>query len=194
VNQTENGRSAGSTAHEPPEGPSTPSQEPGLMARADLLSGIVFLVLGVAIAWMSWEMPRLEVRRIHPATVPGLVPGLLGLALAFCGTVLAVRSVRASADRAGWRAFGQVFVSPEAGRAGVALVLALIYALGLVGRMPFWAATGLFVFAFIMVFERWLAVPRHPMWRTVLVAALQAAIVGATVSLVFERAFLVRLP
>lgn len=194
MNQTDNGRSADSTMHDTPDGPSNPPDEPGLMARADLLSGIVFLVLGVTVAWISWEMPRLEVRRIHPATVPGLVPGLLGLALAFCGTVLALRSVRASAGRAGWRAFGLIFVSPETGRAGVALVLALIYALGLVGRMPFWAATGLFVFTFIMVFERWLSTPRHPVWRTALAAALQAAIVGATVSLVFERAFLVRLP
>ncbi|MCC5968865.1 MAG: tripartite tricarboxylate transporter TctB family protein [Pararhodobacter sp.] len=164
------------------------------MTRADLLSGIVFLVLGVAVAWMSWEMPRLEVRRIHPATVPGLVPGILGLALAFCGTLLAVRSVRASRDREGWHAFGAIFVSPETGRAGVTLALALIYALGLVGRMPFWAATMLFVFAFIMVFERWLSAPEHPLWRTALAAAVQAVIVGATVSLVFQHGFLVRLP
>lgn len=176
------------------EGLSPPQQAPGIMERADLLTGIVLLVLGVAIAWMSWEMPRLEVRRIHPATVPGLVPGLLGLTLAFCGAILALRSVRASADAAGWRVFGGIFVSPEAGRVGATLALALIYALVLVGTLPFWAATALFVFAFIVIFEYAFAASRFPLWRTVLTAAVQAVIVGVTVTLVFQFGFLVRLP
>jgi len=139
-------------------------------------------------------MPRLEVRRIHPATVPGLVPGILGVTLAFCGAILALRSVRASADAAGWRIFGGIFVSPEAGRVGTALALALIYALVLVGTLPFWAATALFVFAFIVTFERAFSISRFPLWRTLLTAAIQAVIVGVTVTLVFELGFLVRLP
>lgn len=164
------------------------------MVRADLLTGLVLLGLGVAVIWMSWEMPRLEMRRIHPATVPGLVPGLLGIALAICGTILVARSVRVAGDGAGWRRFGAAFMSIAAARVAVTMVLALGYALVLVGWLPFWAASAVFVFVFILVFERVFAASPHPLWRTVLTAGLQAVIVGVTVSVVFETGFLVRLP
>lgn len=194
MSQQQDGQSPGSQQPDMTEGMSELPQDPVVMVRADLLTGALLLVLGIAVVWMSWEMPRLEARRIHPWTVPGLVPGLLGLALTFCGAVLALRSARASADSAGWRVFGSVFISPEAGRVAATLALALIYALGLVGRLPFWAATALFVFAFILTFERGFSASRHPLWRTVLTAGVQALIVGVTVTLVFQLGFLVRLP
>ncbi|NYS26167.1 tripartite tricarboxylate transporter TctB family protein [Rhodobacteraceae bacterium 2376] len=164
------------------------------MVRADLLTGVILLVIGVAVAWASWEMPRLEVRRIHPATVPGLVPGLLGIALAICGAILAARSVRVAADGAGWRRFGATFLTTSAARVAATMVLALGYALVLVGWLPFWAASAAFVFAFIVLFERVFASSPHPLWRTVLTAGVQAIIVGVTVSVVFQTGFLVRLP
>lgn len=164
------------------------------MTRADLLTGLVLLALGVAVTWMSWEMPRLTTRGIHPATAPGLVPGLLGLALTFCGAILTLRSLIALRDLAGWLAFGRLFLSNEAARAASALGLAMVYALVLVGWLPFWAATAVFVFAFILVFERAFTRSAHPLWRTCVTAALQAAIVAIVVTLVFERGFLVRLP
>jgi uncharacterized membrane protein YwaF len=163
------------------------------MVRADLITAIVFIVLGAAILYASWTMPRLEVRRIHPMTVPGLVPGLLSFALLVCGGILAWRSVRAPAPR-GWLILRETALSHEAVRALVVAALALVYTLGLVGTLPFWAATAVFVFAFILVFEVWLAEPRKS-WRTSLPWALGLAVViAAVVTLVFERAFLVRLP
>lgn len=171
-----------------------PASDGGQMVRADLLTGLVLLVLGALIVWWSWEMPRLEVRRIHPLTVPGLVPGILGLALTFCGAVLALRSLHVLRDIAGWRRFGAMFVSPEAARVVVAAALALLLPLVLIGRMPFWAATGIYVFVFIVAFEQGFRVTPHPWWRTVLTAALQAVIVAGAVTLVFRYGFLVRLP
>jgi hypothetical protein len=163
------------------------------MVKADLLAGLFFIVLGVAILYGSWTMDRLEVRRIHPLTVPGLVPGLLSLALCICGLVLAFRSLRTRAE-GGWQQLSGALVSGAAGRALAVMLLALIYTLGLIGTLPFWAATGLFVFAFILCFECWLAEPRRPL-RTSLPWALGLAITtAAVVTLVFERAFLVRLP
>lgn len=164
------------------------------MTRADLLTGGVILVLGIAVVWLSWNMPRLGTRGIHPATAPGLVPGLLGIALTFCGGILMTRSVRVFGDSAGWIGFMRLFTTPEAGRVAATLGLALIYALVLVGWLPFWAATAIFVFAFIVMFERGFAVSPHPMWRSLLTAAIQAIIVAIVVTLVFERGFLVRLP
>jgi hypothetical protein len=60
--------------------------------------------------------------------------------------------------------------------------------------MPFWAASALFVFLFIVVFERGFGASRHPWWRTLSTAAVQAALVGGLVTVVFQYGFLVRLP
>ena len=74
------------------------------------------------------------------------------------------------------------------------LGLSLVYAAGLVGRMPFWLATFLYVFSAIVVFER----PEHTNpRRTVTRIAVAAVIAGATawaVPFVFEKIFLVNLP
>ena len=85
-------------------------------------------------------------------------------------------------------------LSGAAGRAGVVMLLALIYTLGLIGTLPFWAATGLFVFSFILCFECWLAEPRRPLLASLLWALGLAVATAVLVTLVFERAFLVRLP
>lgn len=166
---------------------------PPAMIKADLVAGLFFVVLAAATFFGSWTMDRLEVRRINPLTVPGLVPGLLSLALLVCGLILTIRSLRAAAP-GGWRDLAQVIVSPATRRAGAVLVLTLTYTLVLVGWLPFWLATGVFVFAFILVFETWLATPRRSLRQT-LPWALGLALVTATVvTLVFERLFLVRLP
>ena len=173
--------------------PAIDTAEPPAMIKADLLASLCFIVLAAATLVGSWNMDRLSARRINPLTVPGLVPGILSAALLVCGLILAIRSVRTSAPD-GWRDLGQAVVSNAAQRAGAVLVLTLSYALVLVGLLPFWLATGIFVFAFIMVFETWLAAPRRPLLQT-LPWALGLAVVTATlVTLVFERLFLVRLP
>lgn len=163
------------------------------MNRADLLTGIVFTVLGLAIAYWSWVMPRLEVRGIHPATVPGLVPGLLGAALAGCGIVLAWRAGAQGRD-ARFTEFFALFNQPETGRFAIVVTLALIYALVLVGLIPFWLATALFVFSFIFIFETWASPTPKPLARAALWALVQAVIVAGLVTVVFENGFLVRLP
>ncbi|SFV37952.1 putative tricarboxylic transport membrane protein [Devosia crocina] len=163
------------------------------MIKADLLAGLIFIVLGVAVFYGAWTMDRLEVRRIQPLTIPGLVPGMLSLALTVCGVVLTLRSLRQSMP-GDWQFLGQAILSGATGRAMVVMALALVYTLGLVGTLPFWAATFLFVFAFIMVFECWLAEPRKPILPSLLWALGIAVVTSATVTLVFERVFLVRLP
>jgi hypothetical protein len=168
-------------------------ERPAAMARADLLAALVFIVLGAAILYGSWTMPRLEARQIHPFTVPGLVPGMLSVALIICGSVLAWRSVRTPAP-GGWQSLRAALLSHQSMRAGVVAVLALVYTLGLMGWLPFWGATALFVFGFILVFEVWLAEPRRTLMQSLPWAAGLAVATAIAVTLVFERAFLVRLP
>lgn len=176
----------------------TPDQPAGAAAdarmnRADLAAAIVFIVLGAAVLYGSFTMDRLEIRRINPLTAPGLVPGMLSIALIICGILLATRSARAAVP-GGWRLLGMALASPAALRALVVLVLALVYTLGLVGRVPFWAATGTFVFAFVLTFEVWLSDVRRTFLRSLPWAAGLAIVTAAAVTLVFERGFLVRLP
>jgi hypothetical protein len=80
-------------------------------------------------------------------------------------------------------------------RAGLALILCLIFGAGLVGHgPPFWLATILFVFGFIMLFQ-WRERRTTP--ARLRGAALALAIaVGAAVFVtgIFQELFLVRLP
>lgn len=173
--------------------PAADEEHTPAMIRADLLTAIFFIVLAAATLQGSWTMDRLEVRRIHPLTAPGLVPGMLSAALLLCGVVLAIRSLRLPAP-GGWTDLGAAITAGPSRRAGMVLLLCLIYTLGLVGLVPFWLATGLFIFAFVMVFETWLAAPRRTVRQSLPWAFGLAVTASAIVTIVFERVFLVRLP
>lgn len=144
----------------------------------------------------SLRLPTLSERSIPIYSAPGLVPGLLGCAIFALALVLFVRSVwtlREGAAKPGAAAEGPG--NPGmAGRLAVALGLALIYGVLMVGHLPYWLATGLFVFVFIVVFEWRLRGPGWARLRMVGVALVLAVAVSGVVSLVFEKLFLVRLP
>lgn len=171
----------------------TPTDEEAVRARADLITALVFVGLGIAIAYMSWTMDRLEVRRIQPATIPGLVPFFLGVFLTLCGGLLAWRSYRLSRPGSGASLLG-LLVSWAAVRVYIVAVLAFVYTLGLVGRMPFWLASCLFIFSFIMLFETVFADEKQPLLRSLFWAVVVALVGGLGIFFVFERIFLVRLP
>ncbi|HEV7372028.1 tripartite tricarboxylate transporter TctB family protein [Arenibaculum sp.] len=157
------------------------------MARADLITAAVLIALGVAVVYGSWTMPRLEMRGIHPSSVPGLVPGVLGALLVVCGVLLGARSRGAGpAERSGG--------SNELWRLGVTTAIGLVYALGLVGWLPFWLATAVFVFVFVVVFEGPLGETKTDLRRSAVVALMLAVITGGAVSYIFQELFLVRLP
>lgn len=162
--------------------------------RADLLTGAALTLLGGLVVSWSWTMPRLENRGVMPLTVPGLVPGALGAVLAGLGALLLLRSLPVLRDGAAWRHFAATLVGAEARRAAMVIALALLYPLGLLGLVPFWVATALFVLAFVLVFELWLTDAPRPVVRSLVTGAVQAVIVGVVVAAIFERGFLVRLP
>jgi hypothetical protein len=153
-------------------------------ARVDLVTAAVWIALAGAIAIGSWTMDRLERLGAPLYAAPGLVPGLLGLLLLVLGVLLGARAVREGGlhDR-------RVNASLKEGWRGTTLVLALClgYAVGLVGHVPFWLATFLFVTAFIAVFE-------YPRLRNMAFAPLYGAGTSLAVTYLFESVFLVRLP
>ncbi|MDP1533351.1 MAG: tripartite tricarboxylate transporter TctB family protein [Rubrivivax sp.] len=152
-------------------------------ARADRRGGLGWIALGALILVASWRMDRFEAMGGSLYTAPGLVPGLLGIALMLLGGLLAWR---------GWRARGRSAPGPGPllnGRIAGMLVLSLVYAAGLIGRVPFAPATALFVTLFTAIYAGSVSPARR--WG---VALLAGALTTLLVVGVFERIFLVRLP
>src|SRR5712672_1146899 len=76
--------------------PASPPSETEDVAhlRSDFLSALGWMALGIAILIGSVTMDRLEKQGINPYTIPGLLPGLLGIVMTILGALLAARSWR----------------------------------------------------------------------------------------------------
>jgi xanthine/uracil permease len=155
-------------------------------ARADRITAAALFALGIAMLWGGWTMDRLELRQIHPASIPGLVPMLLGAALAACAALL-FAGARDDAEPD-----APEFVSWSS--MGVALLLSLIYALILVGRLPFFWATALYIAAFVAYFTWRDAEGEVSRTRVAVTSVLFAVVVSGAVGALFRYGFLVRLP
>lgn len=174
---------------------SGPHDEPS-PPRSDLMDAAGWIALGVATVVASWRMDRLESQNINPYTVPGLLPGLLGIAIVLLGAVMAVRSwQRGALSQPAPAADAHARESNR--RVWIAIALCCGYGIVLVGHgIPFWIASSIYVTGSILVFQR---LSRDPVERRLTGRAwLKALAIGVLSSvitwLVFERLFLVRLP
>jgi hypothetical protein len=175
---------------------SSPREKEDLASlRSDFLSAIGWIGLGIAILIGSVTMDRLEKQGINPYTIPGLLPGLLGIAMTILGALLAARSWRP-------RLFASTVNTAPADRAEqkrllLVLGLCLGFGIGLVGHgLPFWLAAAIFVTAAILSLQYQgrqssskTASPRN----LIKVAAIGLG-AGLIITLVFQEIFLVRLP
>jgi hypothetical protein len=164
--------------------------------RADLKDAIGWVAFGIAVLAGSITMDRLERQNINPVTVPGLLPGLLGIAMILLGAVLAVRSLRRGA-------LSQPLPPTSAEdrearkRVWIAIALCCGYGIVLVGHgIPFWIASSIYVTTSILIFAR---LSRDPDERRLDARAwMKALTIGVLASVItwltFERVFLVRLP
>jgi len=179
------GEDAGEAAPSPFAGDRAP-----LPPRADLYTAAVLLAFGILVLVLSLGMPTFVEQSHTGLTAPGIVPGFYGTVIAILAILLGLRSIRRGA-LARWE-HGPA-IAPGDGRGlAIATALGTLYAGVLVGRLPFWMASALFVFAFTAAFE-WDAGPQGRL-RRMIEAALLGLGTGAAVTLVFERIFLVRLP
>jgi hypothetical protein len=164
--------------------------------RADLHDAIGWTVLGIAVLAGSLAMDRLEQQHINPYTVPGLLPGLLGIALIVLGLVLGVRSwergaltlprLPATADERDSRR-----------RVLVVAALCVGYGVVLIGHgIPFWLASSIYVTASILIMQRMSRDPqeRQASPRSVLKAVVIGVASSVITQLVFQEVFLVRMP
>lgn len=157
--------------------------------RADLVTAAVLMALGIAILQQAWQMPRFVEQSGTGLTAPGIVPGFYGAMIALLSAVLGLRALR----RGGWAARApRGKATSDTRRLLTAAALGVLYAGVLVGRVPFWLASALFVFAFTTAFE-WEQGPQRRA-RRIAEAALIGLGTGLAVTLVFEKLFLLRLP
>jgi len=163
-------------------------------ARADLYGGGFWVALGTAIAVASWNMDRLERQGVSFFTAPGLVPGILGVLMVILGLVLAGRALRNGA--LGAQQLPPVLLNADTlRRAGIALLLTIGFAVGLVGHgVPFPVAATVFLFLQISILQYPERKARNEVARGLLAAAVVAAGAAVTISLLFQYVFLVRLP
>lgn len=150
--------------------------------QADRLTALVLLALGLALLWAGYSMDRLEFRRIHPASIPGLVPMILGVVLSICAMALYL----SARDRPG---DGAAEDPPSWGDLGLVAGWSILFALLLVGRLPFVAATAIYIAGFMLLFDR--ATPRP---RRAVQSVVFGLVAAAAISALFRYGFLVRLP
>lgn len=177
-------------------GPEHREGESPIHPRSDLKDAIGWIAFGVLVVIGSVTMDRLEQQHINPYTVPGLLPGLLGLMMIVLGGVLALRSWRRGALQ-----MPRPAVAPDSReqwkRIWVVVALCMAYAVGLVGHgLPFWLASAVYVTASILVLQR---MSRDPGERRLDARAWIKAVViglasGIVTQVVFQDLFLVRMP
>ncbi|NKB53154.1 MAG: hypothetical protein GKR97_13185 [Rhizobiaceae bacterium] len=153
-------------------------------AAADRVMAIALLALGSAMTWGGFVMDRLEIRQIHPASIPGLVPMILGVAMMVCAVLLALNAddvERKEAEEGSWRSFA------------FTALWSCFFSVILVSRIPFVAATAIYVAGF----AGWFLLPAKPVakrLKTALFIITFGIIIAVAVSTLFRYGFLVRLP
>lgn len=174
-----------------PHGDSHVHVSPG----SDLAAAIAWMVFGAAVLIASLRMDRLEKQDINPYTIPGLLPGLLGIVTLLLGFLLALRSWRRRAAHP-----EQVMVrasATEKKRVLLVLGLCLVFGGGLVGHgLPFWAAAWIFVTVAILSLQHaQRKAAGLPFTLGTLAKPLAIGLgAGVMITLVFQELFLVHLP
>lgn len=181
----------------------SPGPLPDNAARNDRVTAVVLFALGLAMLAGGFFMDRLEVRRIHPASIPGLVPMILGAVLALCAVIL-YRRAGAGTDAVRVPAPpvehdlgdpGDVSAEPDSWRRLVATALwSVLYALLLVGTLPFAVATAIYVGGFVAGFGWHEAKTGGGRARLLAKATMLAIPAAWAIATLFSEGFLVRLP
>lgn len=162
--------------------------------RADAWTGIFFVIFGLLITFESWRMPRMEEFGSSIWSAPGVVPGMIGLSLTTMGAFLFLRARQAIGLAPPPREQGTVR------RVLITLLLCIGFAYVAVGLIPFVLAAFLFLFSFIMLFDRedrrveGKALSGRALAKRAALAFVISAVAAWSITTVFEDVFYVRLP
>lgn len=163
-------------------------------ARADFIAALLWIAFGAAVAIASWRMDRLENQDINPYTIPGLLPGLLGVAIVFFGSLMLLRSWRAG-GLAARTTGGERMTAATLRRFAIIVALCLVFGVVLVGHgLPFWVAAALYVSSTIAILQYPQRRADNQVLRGLVAAVVIGVGAGVVITLVFQEFFLVRLP
>lgn len=170
--------------------------KPENMPRADFITSILLMAFGIWVLVHSLQMPRFENLGANPFSVPGIVPGLLGVVIFLLSLVVFLRSLKHKGHRLGINAavIGSCINDASMQRMLVTILVCCVYGLGLVGRINYYAATFVFVLAFLLLFQYRQAHTDGAVGKMVALSVLQAVLTAGAVGAVFRYLFLVELP
>ncbi len=166
-------------------------------ARSEMTEGLGWMAFGVVILIGSITMDRLEAQDINPYTVPGLLPGLLGIAMIGLGFLVFIRKWSRSLNLAETTAAVPYDKRRARNRMLLVLGLCTAFCAGLLGKgLPFWLTGGTFVTVCILVLENVRKDRGEQRFspKKIGVAAVIGYLAGVGITLVFEQIFMVRLP
>jgi hypothetical protein len=166
------------------------------MPRADFITAMILIVIGVAAVWNSLDMPRYEDQGGTFLDSPGIVPAILGVLLVALSIVVLIRAIVRKGYRLGWntRTLSAVVKDQTTVRMLVTIAFGVVYGLLLMRWLHFIASTMIFAFVFIVVFEYDIKKPFAAQWKIPVFAAVIAAASTLAVYFAFTKAFLVNLP
>ena len=166
------------------------------MPKADVFASIALVCFGVWIIVQSIKMPRYQEFGANPFSVPGIVPGILGTIITALSALVFIRAIQNGGYRLKLsRTVILNTVRDESfKRMMITCLVCAVYGLLMIGRISYYLATFLYVFAFLIIFQYRLseniAVQRNLIFRSL----VQALLVSAAVGSVFRYLFLVDLP
>lgn len=163
--------------------------------RGDLIQAVIWIAVGLGTLVESFRMDRLENQDINPYTIPGLLPGCLGVAIVFFGLLMVYRSITRHALAPQDKKPLTPAIRHELNRMWTILFLCIGFSCGLVGHgLPFWLAAAMFITATIGVLQFDQLKQNNTVRRGLFMAAVIGLCAGVTIMLVFQEFFLVRLP
>jgi putative tricarboxylic transport membrane protein len=170
--------------------------KPENMPKADFVTSIVLMAFGIWVVVHSIQMPRFENLEANPFSVPGIVPGLLGVVISVLSLVVFLRSLKHKGHRVGINATVMRNFIKDASmqRMAVTILVCSVYGLGMIGRINYYAATFLFVLAFLLLFQYRQSQKDRAQGKLIAVSVLQAVLTAGAVGAVFRYLFLVQLP
>jgi hypothetical protein len=166
------------------------------MPRADFVTSMILIVVGVATVWNSLEMPRYEDQGGTFLDSPGIVPAILGVLLIALSLVVLIRSIVRKGYQLGWNraSLSALLKDVTTMRMLVTIAFGVVYGLFLMRWLHFIASTMIFAFVFIVVFEYDIKKPFAAQWKIPVFAAIISATSTLAVYFAFTKAFLVNLP
>lgn len=166
------------------------------MPRADFITSMVLIVIGVAAVWNSLQMPRYEDQGGTFLDSPGIVPAILGVMLVALSVVVLIRSILRQGYRLGWnrQSLAAVLKDTKTIRMLVTIAFGVVYGLFLLRWLHFIASTLIFAFVFIVAFEWDVKKPLAAQWKVPVFAAVISAASTLAVYFAFTKLFLVNLP